>query len=107
VKIRAKRLKRPVGPDIPIEEATAESVSKAIFDREFAWLKREIQGVNKLTMGLLVALLIAFITLFLMVAEMVIESYRYKSGVDQTLIRSLEKQDQLLERILEKVNQNL
>ncbi len=93
------------GPDIPIEQATAESVSKEVFDREFGWLKRELEGVNKLMAAVVIVLVLGFATLLLMIAEMLIESWRFKSSVDQALIQSLEKQDVLLEEGLESVNE--
>lgn len=93
------------GRDIPIEQATAESVSKELFDREFGWLKRELEGVNKLMAAVVVVFVLGFTTLLLMVAEMLIESWRFKSSVDQALIQSLEKQDSILEGGLRNINE--
>lgn len=87
------------GFDIPIEQATAETVSKDVFNREFGWLKRELAGVNKLMVGIVVVLAIGFITLLIQTFQMVVENWRFKASVDQELIKSFEKQNLMIGKV--------
>jgi len=89
---------------IPIEQATAESVSKSVFESEFGWLKRELGGVNKIMVGVIVVLVIGFITLLLMIAQMLIDSWRWKSGNDQLLLQSIQNSQTIIKTDTETQN---
>lgn len=48
-------------PDIPIEQATAVSVSKDLFDREFKSLKEDLEEQKNISWGIVIGVVIAFI----------------------------------------------
>ena len=48
-------------PDISIEQATAESVSKEVFDREFTNLKKDLIEQKKLNWQIIMVVVVAFL----------------------------------------------